>query len=294
MLDLSKIDPAQAKAALASYVKASQEGPLTSMHALIYGDKGVGKTRLFHTCPKPILLDMFDPGGEQVVKEDVDSGDIIVRRWADWASYEAEFEVLRQGGVNLVLNGKKVLVPLSLFATYGLDSLTTQSEYLTAWALDFGIRNYKNPKEPHGPWMEMRDWGTVLSKMSYLMRALNLFPLHTICLGHVKKTEDDNTKKVIYTLMIQGSSDQRVPIYLSEVYVMSAAPVCEANAKFKCADGIARWLLVKQEGEYPASTRVGGVNNAGESRFNKLEPANIHALLKKAGMNSEDKPRLLG
>ena len=47
---------------------------------LIYGDFGTGKTQILSTCPKPVFIDSFDPGGTKTaaLQPLIDKGDVIV------------------------------------------------------------------------------------------------------------------------------------------------------------------------------------------------------------------------
>ena len=55
------------------------------INILALGGYGSGKTQLFSTCPKPIKIDSFDPGGTNTaaLQPLIDKGDLIVSRFED-------------------------------------------------------------------------------------------------------------------------------------------------------------------------------------------------------------------
>ena len=58
-------------------LKSYQDDPSqTKAHVLLHGDKGIGKTTILKTAPKPILIFSFDPGGTIVLKKEKECGDI--------------------------------------------------------------------------------------------------------------------------------------------------------------------------------------------------------------------------
>lgn len=248
------------------------------LHALILGEKGAGKTYLALTCPKPVLIHSFDPGGTEVLSEAIDAGDIIAdtRFEVDspaspraFLAWQAEFNHLGQGGV------------FNDIGTYIIDSTTTLSDCLLWQILAKEGRilpNMKTKLDPSAKGMRWVDWGTYLNVFIMLSRSLGALPCHTILLGHLGRDKDEVTQRYIRGLMLPGQSSEKVPINLHELYVLQVKPAGEE---------LARTLLTQNDGEYRATTRMG---RAG--KFGKEEPPDIRALLKKAGYPYEDKPKI--
>ena len=62
------------------------------LNVVVYGDFGTGKTHFISTCPKPLLIHSFDPGGSKIppLQKLVDEGNCIIdprfedRKGNDW------------------------------------------------------------------------------------------------------------------------------------------------------------------------------------------------------------------
>lgn len=247
--------------------------PATSkLHALIIGETGSGKTSLLKTCPKPVLVHSFDPGGTQVLKEEIANGSIIVdtRYEADTMQspqaiklWEKEFNRFKAGGL------------FDNIATYCIDSLSTMSDAVL-WQIMAkegrvppGITGGKfiQTQDDKGKGMRMQDWSTVLNFYLLLVKSLTSLPCHTILFGHINKERDEMMGNTICSLLVPGQAREKIPIGMSEVYILTD--------KHK--------LLTRNNGLYRATTRIGsGV-------FEEYEEGNIRKLLKKAGLDYEDK-----
>ncbi len=240
--------------------------------ALIIGNKGAGKTSLLKTARKPILLDMFDPQGEQVLSREIKRGEVLPVDYSagtteQWDWWRSDMEERKASGF------------FDHVGTYCLDSLTTWSEVLILKVLEDAIK--ESPK--HTPRMEKQDWGTVLDRVRINIKEWLSLPCDVLVLGHIKSSVDDVTGRIGLDVMIQGSSDQRLPIYFSEVYNLDTA---------QKGDEIERFLITRNTGSNKCSTRLGGPDGDGEP-FDLREPPDIKALMRKAGLDTTDLPPLI-
>jgi hypothetical protein len=249
---------------------------------LVLGEKGAGKTSLLRTCPKPVLVHSFDPGGTEVLNDLIDKGEILVDNRFEkdergnpvaYNLWEGEFNRLGRIGF------------FSHIGTYAIDSLTT---YATSALWQIMRKEGRTPPGMQGKssfgekggihGMRIQDWGTFLDHFINLTRSLTSLPCHTVLLGHVEKVQDEVTGNYLNTVMIQGRSKEHVPINMNELYIMQ----CRETSK-----GLEHYLLTRNDGSYRATTRMGA-----RDLFDKEEMPDIKKLLKKAGYPCEDKPLL--
>lgn len=263
----------------------SEAAKVQHFHALVISRKGKGKTTLARTCRKPVLIDLFDPNGEQsLLLEDGTLPDWLhVRAFGEGAEefrrWHISFEEMKRPGSFL-----------SNIGTYVLDSVTN-------WNDSHILRILKQAGRTK---MEIQDWGTLLKEVSYYTKTINLFPCDTLVLGHIKREMEQVTGRLILKVLISGSSDDKMPTIFSEFYQLECEAqkgrtVTEDDQEFLCSDGLLRWLTVRGTGPSDASTRLGRhIEGKEEPRFRNREPANIKLLLEEAGLPSEDLPLLKG
>lgn len=253
--------------------------PRQRLHALIYGNKGSGKTSLLRTARKPVLLDMFDSDADQVLLSD--KGDrpewLLPRAFHDGTP--ASFSRWALSLPGLVKEGV-----FDSIGTYCLDSLTTWSESLIQYVLEQARKQRAN----HGPTMEIQDWGTVLDLVRTYIKTILSLPCDVIVTGHIQKDQDQVTGRIGYDVMIQGSSSQRLPIYFSEVYILETQNRVGKDGK----PAVDRFLITHNDGMYKASTRLGRLGENGKPIFDLHEPPDIKMLLEKAGLDIDDLPLL--
>jgi len=250
------------------------EGDSQYANMSITGDYGTGKTSLFATCPRPVLIDSFDPGGTKtrVLQPLIDSGDIIVERFEDddwkkpsaYRAWDKRFQERRRSGI------------FAHLGTYGMDSATNWVLFLMHHLLTLGLSNTGN----HA--------GAAPYQSDYLYQQLNAgnimrkdimpLPCHTIVTSHIHLEKDSLTGKIEAGLLMWGKLAELFPLAFDEKYFMIV------NKK---ASGVEHKLLTKNNSYYKAETRMGG------DLFETFEPPDIRALLKKAGKSYEDKPRIL-
>jgi hypothetical protein len=245
-------------------------------HFLIIGEKGVGKTSLALTCPRPVLIHSFDPGGTEVLLDE--NGELPENILVDtrferdtwqgptaYKEWETEYRKLGRGGF------------FKSLGTYILDSTTT---FGTSAVWQIMAKEGRTPpgmtgkvdQEKHG--MRIQDWGTLLNAFLMLARSLSTLPCHTIMTGHIGQELDGVTGALVRTIVLPGQSKDQLPINTSEVYIMRVN---------ETPRGISRHLLTQHDGRYRATTRMGR-----HGIFEKEETPDIRELLKKAKYPHED------
>ena len=155
----------------------------------------------------------------------------------------------------------------SNIGTFAIDSLTTFSDAVVAEVL-------KRAGRPGGD-MQMKDWGSFLNAMNESVSAILNLPCDVIMTGHLQAVTDEISGKTEAMLLISGQSKDRLPLLFDEMYVTQSK---------ETRTGIEYSLLTANTGYYRARTRIGA------GKFFTVEPPDIKALLKKAGLPSEDKP----
>jgi len=117
--------------------------------------------------------------------------------------------------------------------------------------------------------MRIQDWMTVGNLMQMLTRQLQNMPCHTILTGHIGREKDELTGGFIRTILLPGQSQNTVPINVPELLVLK---------KTHGPGGMKRVLLTEDDGEYRASTRLGG------GKLSHEEEPDLTALLLKCGV----------
>ena len=240
---------------------------------LVYGDYGTGKTSIATTCPTPVFIDSFDPGGTKTLALQplIESGDIRVEnRWeADswkepWAFRAWEKEMFARRGEGF----------FDHIGTYMLDSVTK-----FAMSMMYEILKLGDPKGSSrvGETPQIQDYlNQQLTTVDWFGILMSL-PCHIIVTGHIGLDKDEVTGKMETGLLLWGKLANQVPLCFDEKYVTRTV---------KTSDGVKHEMLTKNDGYYKAESRMGG------SRFQMVEPPDIRALIRKAGKECQDKPSL--
>lgn len=240
----------------------------SKVNILIIGESGVGKTTLAETCPKPVLIDSFDPGGTRALSKDKIfvrdfSGDSIKAptKFVEWGK-QVEHDV-KTG----FLDG---------FGTYILDSATTfnstllnaiknkRSNPLTREIESQGFSS--NPDKPH--------YGIALTTFKDYIKLIAESKCNFILMAHMEIIVDPITEHFVYFMNLPGKLKIEIPILFDEVWYMRTT----------MKDGkLVRELVFVNDGKWKGKTRIG------RDVFKTSEPAHITDLLKKAGYPTEDR-----
>ncbi len=233
---------------------------------IVIGHSGVGKTHLLRTCPQPVYVDSFDKGGSRGVLSDmIDQGRIAVDdRWEiDDGLNPTAFKGWDDNFTRLMRSNF-----FDSIGTYAVDSMTSLSDAIMRKVLKDAGRANKKPDF-------YEDYPAHHRIIRDAIMMIWSLPCYTILTGHIDVMQDSITGGIISSLMLPGKSAAKVPIHADEVYILEVKETKE---------GLERTLLTHNTGKLRARTRMGS------RKFDIREPANIRALIKKAGFNADDKP----
>ena len=267
-----------------NYWKDKHENYINSSHNYrnfcIYGDFGTGKTRILSTCPKPILIHSFDPGGTKIkpIIDLVNSSDCVVdnsfegKEESDWKSPSI---------FNLWEEEKNSLIRMGIFdniGTYCIDSFTKLSDYCMNQIMFKTQSTASEKRKPVavGRTPERRDYQIQQFALIDVLNELACLPCHIVVTGHIQRDINEFTNKNETSMLLYGKLASKVPIMFDEKYISCAE---EKAGKIEYS------LQVKNDGTYKAATRMG-------DKFDKFERPDIKFLLRKAGLSAEDKPSI--
>ena len=262
--------PSMIEKTLGEIRKSYRESAQTyTFNAMVYGYMGTGKTRLLSTARKPVLLHGFDPGGEKVLKDNIEAGEVIcdnrfqfedARKPTAFREWEKEIGRLR-----------KIDGFFESLGTYSVDSVTTWSEALMNAILKTQGRAGGTP--------QMQDYLVQINTLRDWIKIITSLPCDVILTGHVDSEKDEVTGRITTGVMITGKLKEKLPLLMDEVYM--------AMSK-ETSKGVEYSLLTRNTGLFKARTRLGR-----NGLFETYEEPDIKALLKKAGFPHEDKPLLI-
>lgn len=263
-------DPKKELARVRSYYSTD---PLQQrFSAIISGDVGSGKTYLLSTARFPVHIDSFDPGGTKCLKPWIDKGDIVAdTRWEDenpydpkaYAQWDKDTELRIQTGY------------FDQFGTYALD-LSMFNDAVMGYTMKLANRAGEVP-------MHRRDYNPTKILVVNKIKKLMSLKCDFFLLAHLKELEDSITtakgdiiKSYRYRLNITGNALLTIPLQFDELYVLLGK-----------GSPVKREMLIESQGNYIARSRLKSNN-----KLSHTEEPDIKKLLKKAGLNWEDKPKL--
>lgn len=245
--------------------------------AIICGNIGVGKTFLLRTARKPIHIDSFDPGGTKCLRDEIARGDIFVdTRW----EAEDPFKPWVWAEWMKATNMRIEIDYFKHFGTYAIDTSTKWMESAMNYQLSAADRAAEAPKWSY-------DYvPTKVQMVNYISKLMNL-PCDFILNGHfrenrellaVDKKTGIKTEHIEYRYLTIGQAAITIPLMFDEIYVLQA----EESAR-----GYDRVLITEAQGKYLARSRL-----KADGKLDIEEPADIKALLKKIGIDWEDKEKI--
>jgi hypothetical protein len=261
---LSEVDlPIEFEALTKAYTESAKT---QTLNALVVGQSGTGKTRLLSTCPKPVLLDNFDPGGPKSVDKHIRSGEILVddfsvdantnaaeayRKWD-----EAFQRKCRDGWFNNI-------------ATYAIDSSTTWIRAMLAYAVS------KNPKAQASGLPSIQDYGVCGKTMLDILGIILNLPCHFLLTGHLVEDIEESTGELIIRIAAFKMLRTGVPPMFDEIYV-SKVKITSKEPKY--------YLQTVNDGRFVAKSRWNS-----EGKLAMEEVPDIKGILEKVGLPFEDK-----
>ena len=239
-----------------------------SFNALVLGETGSGKTFLLRTARKPVHIDSFDPGGTKCLQDYINKGEIIADTRFEsedrlnpsmYQLWKTEFERRRKMGY------------FDAIGTYAIDSSTSWAEVIMNRLLQKAGLAGQAPR----------------FTKDYTPQKIEIYNMLSLCLdlscdfiltAHLEQFEDAVDKTIRYRYMVTGKGAIIIPTKFDEIYCLVPK---------ETSDGVAYRLLTKNTGTYTACSRLakGGL-------LETYEKPDIKEILRKAGMDTSDKPLL--
>ena len=243
--------------------------------AIITGETNAGKTYLLRTARFPIHIDSFDPGGTKCLKDLIESGDVIAdTTWETEDPYNPKVYAEWKKTTEIRLK----IGYFEQFGTYCIDSLTTFAAAVMNFQLN--LKNAAGEAPQH-----RRDYNPQKVQIENQIRRLMNLPCDFIITGHLRESRDlisiDKSsgikyEEVRYRLHITGQAVVTIPLLFDELYVIKGK-----------GENPRREMLIDSLGQYIARSRL-----KGGGKLKAIEEPNIKELLKKAGLDWKDKPKL--
>ena len=248
---------------------------------LLTGETNSGKTYLTRTCRMPVHIDSFDPGGTKSISDLIrseknPSGQVIVD-----SSYEKDdpFNPTAFAKWMKDIDTRFLIKYFDHFGTYILDSATTFSD--AAMGFTMGDRAGE-PAKFNKDYMPQK-----IHIVNYIKK-LQRLPCDFILTAHLREIKKllrvdaktgVKTEDVKYRFFTTGDAVLTIPLLFDEIYVI--------RGHGEGRDGPKRELLIDSLGEFVARSRL-----KRNGKLDVTEPPDIKALLKKAGLDWQDKERL--
>jgi hypothetical protein len=247
--------------------------------ALVCGETNAGKTYLLRTARRPVHIDSFDPGGTKCLIDLIEKGDIVAdTRWENDDPFAPDkfAEWMKATDVRFEIDYYRQ------FGTYCLDSATT-------WGI--AVMNYGLAGRGHAaeaPQMR-QDYNPQKVHMGNYIRKLMNLPCDFILTGHLREIKklislDAKTgiarEEVKYRFYTTGQAVVTIPLLFDEIYTIIGKDG---------PNGPKRTMLIDALGTYVARSRL-----KRDGKLEAEEEPNIKNILKKAGFDNSDKPKLKG
>jgi len=244
--------------------------------AIITGETNAGKTFILRTTRLPVHIDSFDPGGTKCLRDLIEKGDVI----AD-TSWETEdpFDPKVYAAWKQAMEIRLKIGYFEQFGTYCIDSMTTFGQ--AAMNFQLGLKGDAG----NVPQMR-RDYNPQKVEIENQIRRLMNLPCDFIITGHLRETRDLKSidkssgikyEEVRYRLHITGQAVITIPLLFDELYVLTG----KGNPP-------RRKLMLDSLGEYIARSRLKAAG-----KLNAEEEPDIKAILKKIGLEWQDKKKLV-
>jgi len=246
----------------------------TTLNVIVFAPIKTGKTSLFKTARRPVYIDSFDPGGTNVLRKEIERGEVIVNtRWEDEDPFAPS--AFRKWADDFKY--KKSIGFFDHVGTYGLDSMTTWSQCIMNEVVKVAAQ--KKSTRLIGGTPQQNDWMQQMNHIENFMRMFVSLPCDSILTGHEDQpTKYDSEGNLIWEgdvgLMITGKLRNRVPALFDEIYKLEIDNYSTGS----------RRLVIAPRKKLQVGSRL-----ASDGKLDKFEPADIKALLKKVGFPSGDK-----
>lgn len=177
----------------------------SNLNIMIYGDSGVGKTRLAGSSDdvpsmRSVLCVDFE-GGTETLKHSYPNVDTV--RVESWRDVQGVYDELNAG------NHK--------YRTVILDSLTEIQKF-NMYSIMKNLLEKNSERDEDVP--SMREWGINLEQMRKFVRAFRDLPVNTIFTALVKVEKDNKTGMLIKEPYLSGKLAKEVAAFLDIVCFM--------------------------------------------------------------------------
>lgn len=245
-------------------------------HGLVISVKGVGKTHLIKTMPKPVFVFSFDPGGTDTLIEEKKEGSVVFETYETDNFSDPHVYKDFQNDINEM--GSSGF--LQKFSSVCFDSLTLLQSIMISHLMKINGRlapttGLMNPTN-HG--MRQADWGTILTLMRMHITQLHSLPCHTLLTGHIEKKLDEIKGGFIRQLSLGGQAKNHIPYMTSEVYYLLKQDRDKGDLKKGN-----RYLLTEGDGDYEATSRL-----AVTGKIKQYEKPDLRRIMRNAGLEADD------
>jgi phage nucleotide-binding protein len=185
-------------------IKAKERAP--HMNILIYGESGVGKTRLAGSADsvprmrKVLVIDL--EGGTLTLEQNNPDVDII--RVKNWSEMQTVYDALYSGDHD--------------YETVIIDSLTEVQKFNMYSVMENRVETSSANVDVDAP--DMRAWGINLEQMRKYVRAFRDLPFNTIFTALVKDDKDKKTGLTMKKPSLSGKLASEVAAFLDIVSYM--------------------------------------------------------------------------
>jgi hypothetical protein len=238
-----------------------------AVRVLLLGEKGSGKSVFLSTCPRPVHIDSFDPGGVNHLRPEIEKG---------WVIPDTQWEGDDPFNPDRYLKWKKTFLErkksgyFDHIGTYALDSSTTWANAIMNWIL-------KQDGRPGTVPQFTKDFNPQKTEIVNRLKEMMDLPCSFILTGHLDVIKDEISGGLYYRFMTTGKGTVTIPLEFDELWVMEPK---------KSAKGLDYRIITERTGPHLAATRLG------RGKFETYEVPDMMSLLKKAGRNIEHKPLL--
>jgi hypothetical protein len=253
--------------------KMYDEAPTTNcFNTIVHGPLKVGKTTLLKTAVKPVLIHSFDPGGWQVLRDEIDRGEVLVdTRFEEDNPYKPRaYKIWKDEFATLCQEGF-----FNHVGTFAIDSVTSWQQVIMYDVIaKAAVKFPKRRVVGSQPFEE--DWLPQMQEIENNMRRFLSLPCNCVLLGH-SEYQLDREKNIIgdLGLMITGKLRTRIPALFSEIYHLRIK-------NFRTGE---RELITQPDYQLMAGTRIGS-----GGKLEKVEKPDFKHIMRKVGMSTEDKP----
>lgn len=244
-------------------VKASELSGKINM--LIYGEPGVGKTRVIGSCDaipelrKVCILDI--DGGALTVRDTFPNVDVI--RITSYKELQGVYDDLKAGGHS--------------YQTIGIDTITEVQKYNMTDVMKNLIARDPNRNE-YVP--DRREWAISSEMVRRMIHAFKDLPYNTIFTAHVKDEQDEATGVTTKRPDLPGKLARQIPGWFDLVVYMY-----EREVNIKNQEGtvigkeVKRLMLTKNGGRTIVKDRTDKLPRIYEVKPNAPTMADMHKIL---------------